>query len=477
MLNELTHPPIIAEIASSGWSCCRRSTASSSSTSRCSSSRASTAATTPSSWSRRSRRRSCTAWSSCAGWTPPRPRRDRRAGAAGGQARGRTHVIWNEGTARRAPRGSTAWRRISCGALARRPPPRPTASRTTDPAPAAERSGLSGMHPGGRLATAVATFACRVTDRCNFRCTYCMPRELFGPDHAFLPRAELLTFEEITRVVAAFAALGVDQGPPDRRRAAAAPRPARPGRALAAIPGIDDLALTTNGALLAGQAARLRARRAAARHREPGRARPEIFARMADTPVPSARCWTASTPPHAAGSRAVKLNTVVQRGVNDVAVVPLARFARDRGVDRALHRVHGRRRPNGWRRDEVVPAAEIVARVARRVRRSSRCRAAAPGRSRSATATATAAGRSASSPPSPPLLRRPASAPACPRRRALHLPVRDDGPRPARVAARRRDDAADRASPALGGPRRPLLRAARGRDRPTAPVEMSYIGG
>ena len=93
-----------------------------------------------------------------------------------------------------------------------------------------------------------------VTDRCNFRCPYCMPRELFGADHAFLPRAELLSFEEVARLVRVFAALGVTKirltgGEPLLRRDLAVLV-----AEIAAIPGISDLALTTNGSLLSAQA-------------------------------------------------------------------------------------------------------------------------------------------------------------------------------------------------------------------------------
>src|SRR5688572_19472237 len=125
-----------------------------------------------------------------------------------------------------------------------------------------------------------------VTDRCNFRCTYCMPREQFGPDHAFVMRDELLTFEEIARVVAAFAEHGVTTvrltgGEPLLRRDLP-----RLVEMIAAVDGIDDIALTTNGALLAGAAQSLA---------DAGLRRvtvsldaldPDLFRTMADTTVP-----------------------------------------------------------------------------------------------------------------------------------------------------------------------------------------------
>ncbi|HYM52155.1 MAG TPA: radical SAM protein, partial [Candidatus Dormibacteraeota bacterium] len=98
-----------------------------------------------------------------------------------------------------------------------------------------------------------------VTDRCNFRCVYCMPRAVFGPDHAFLPSSDQLTFDEIERLVRVFARLGVEKvrltgGEPLVRRDLP-----RLVSALAAIPGIRDLTLTTNGVLLPAQAAALKA--------------------------------------------------------------------------------------------------------------------------------------------------------------------------------------------------------------------------
>src|SRR5438270_13987535 len=98
-----------------------------------------------------------------------------------------------------------------------------------------------------------------VTDRCNLRCRYCMPREVFGPDHAFLPRDQLLSFEEIARVAALSASLGVNRvrltgGEPLLRRELP-----RLVEMLAAIPGIEDLSLTTNGLLLARHAKALAA--------------------------------------------------------------------------------------------------------------------------------------------------------------------------------------------------------------------------
>ena len=114
------------------------------------------------------------------------------------------------------------------------------------------------MQPLDSLGRPLKALRLSVTDRCNFRCTYCMPREVFGPDYAFLPREALLSFEEITRLVRLFTGLGVTKlrltgGEPLLRRELPALI-----RMLAAVPGIEDLALTTNGVLLPELAPALR---------------------------------------------------------------------------------------------------------------------------------------------------------------------------------------------------------------------------
>ena len=201
-----------------------------------------------------------------------------------------------------------------------------------------------------------------VTDRCNFRCTYCMPRELFGPDHAFVEREELLTFEEITRVVAAFASQGVTGvrltgGEPLLRRDLP-----RLVEKIAALDGIDDLALTTNGALLGSAAVALA---------QAGLRRvtvsldaidPETFRALADTNVPVTAVLDGIHAAAAAGLP-VKINAVVQRGANEDQIVPLAAFAREHGYTMRLIEYMDVGSTNGWRSGDVVPAAEILAAV------------------------------------------------------------------------------------------------------------------
>jgi cyclic pyranopterin phosphate synthase len=202
-----------------------------------------------------------------------------------------------------------------------------------------------------------------VTDRCNFRCPYCMPKEIFGRDHAFLPRAEILSFEEITRVVRAAASLGVTKvrltgGEPLVRRDLE-----RLVAMVAAVEGIHDLALTTNGALLAGKAQALR---------EAGLSRVTVsldslddgvFRAMNDRGVPLARVLEGIAAAQKAGLWPVKLNTVVKRGVNDHGLVDLARFARANGLIVRFIEYMDVGTTNGWRLDDVVPAAEVIRRI------------------------------------------------------------------------------------------------------------------
>jgi GTP 3',8-cyclase len=203
-----------------------------------------------------------------------------------------------------------------------------------------------------------------LTDRCNFRCGYCMPREVFGSAYRFLPRAELLTFEEITRVVRAFVSHGVSTvrltgGEPLLRRDIADLI-----RRLAAIPGLDDLAMTTNGALLAPVAADLAAAGLGRVTVSLDALDPELFARMGDTAVGLDTVLDGIAAAQATGLGPVKINTVVKRGVNESQIVPLAAFAREHGHIARFIEYMDVGASNGWRHDDVVPAAEIVADVA-----------------------------------------------------------------------------------------------------------------
>ena len=213
-----------------------------------------------------------------------------------------------------------------------------------------------------RLGRAVTDLRVSVTDRCNLRCGYCMPRELFGPDHAFLPREELLSFEELERVVRVFASLGVRKvrltgGEPLLRRDLP-----QLVAALADIPGIADLALTTNGTLLPTHAAAL----AAAGLRRVTVSLDALddatFRAVGDTPLPVASVLEGVTAAQAAGL-GVKVNTVVQRGVNDDQIEPLAGWARDVGVTIRFIEFMDVGTTNGWDRSRVLPATEVVDRL------------------------------------------------------------------------------------------------------------------
>lgn len=204
-----------------------------------------------------------------------------------------------------------------------------------------------------------------VTDRCNFRCTYCMPREVFGRDFQFLPRSALLTFEEITRVARICVGLGVRKirltgGEPLLRH-----QLEKLVAMLAAIPGVEDLTLTTNGSLLARKARALR---------EAGLRRvtvsldaldDRIFRAMNDADFPVARVLEGIEAAAQADLTPVKVNMVVRRGVNDGEILAMARFFKGTGHTLRFIEYMDVGTTNGWRMEDVVPAAEILAILAR----------------------------------------------------------------------------------------------------------------
>ncbi|MEX2619868.1 MAG: GTP 3',8-cyclase MoaA [Egibacteraceae bacterium] len=217
--------------------------------------------------------------------------------------------------------------------------------------------------PVDRLNRPLRDLRVSVTDRCNFRCTYCMPRERFGPDHQFLERAELLTFEEITRVVAAFARQGVAKvrltgGEPLVRRDLATLV-----SAIAQVDGIEDIALTTNGSLLPGQAQRLRAAGLRRITVSLDSVDEQVFSSMTDVTIPLARVLEGIEAACRAGFDPVKVNAVVKRGSNDAGIVDLARYGREHGAVVRFIEYMDVGATNGWRLGEVVPAAEIIGRI------------------------------------------------------------------------------------------------------------------
>lgn len=200
-----------------------------------------------------------------------------------------------------------------------------------------------------------------VTDRCNFRCGYCMPAELFPPDHAFLPREEVLHFEEIHRLAGLFARLGVRKfrltgGEPLLRKGL-------PDlvQMLKNIPGIEDIALTTNGALLREKAEALRRSGLDRLTVSLDSLDPQRFAALSDTTIPLSKVLDGIEAAREAGFPPVKLNCVLQRGVNEADILPLAAFARERGLLLRFIEYMDVGSALGWRLDRVVPAAEVRA--------------------------------------------------------------------------------------------------------------------
>ena len=202
-----------------------------------------------------------------------------------------------------------------------------------------------------------------MTDRCNFRCTYCMPAEIFGRDFAFLPRSQILRYEEITRLAGIFVRLGVEKlritgGEPTVRRDL-------PDlvRQLAVIEGVRDLTLTTNGSALRTLAAPLAD---AGLHRVTvslDSLDDAVFRAMSGIDMPLARVLDGIAAARAAGLAPVKINMVVRRGVNEASIIPMARWARDAGFILRYIEYMDVGTANGWRLDDVVPGAEIIALV------------------------------------------------------------------------------------------------------------------
>ena len=200
-----------------------------------------------------------------------------------------------------------------------------------------------------------------VTDRCNLRCTYCMPKEVFGPDFAFLPREELLSFEELERLSRVFVAAGVNKlritgGEPLLRRGL----PDLIAR-LNAIPGVDDIAMTTNGLLLPRLAQDLKAAGLRRVTVSLDSLDPEVFGRMNGLGVHPDKVLDGIEAALSAGL-GVKINTVVQRGVNDAVLGELWTALKDKAVLRFIEFMDVGNH-NGWNLDAVVPPREVLAQL------------------------------------------------------------------------------------------------------------------
>jgi cyclic pyranopterin phosphate synthase len=193
--------------------------------------------------------------------------------------------------------------------------------------------------PLDRLGRRIHDLRISVTDRCNFRCTYCMPKELFGPDFAFLPHGEILSFEEIERLARIFVGLGVEKlritgGEPLVRRDLARPlREAGLRRLTVSLDSLDDA----------------------------------TFRAMNGVDFPVARVLDGIDAAVEAGfggpDAPIKVNMVVRRGRNEESIVPMARWARERGFILRTIEYMDVGTANGWRLDEVVPAAEVIAAI------------------------------------------------------------------------------------------------------------------
>jgi GTP 3',8-cyclase len=227
------------------------------------------------------------------------------------------------------------------------------------------RSAFDG-HAGqlDRLGRALRDLRISVTDRCNFRCPYCMPSEVFGRDYQFLPRDEILSYEEIHRLASVFVGLGVRKlritgGEPTVRRGLP--------ELVAMLAGLRtpdgepvDLAMTTNGSALRALARPLA---------DAGLRRitvsldsldDEVFRRMNGVDMPVTKVLDGIDAAVAAGLVPIKINVVLKRGENEDGILPLAGWARDAGHVLRFIEYMDVGTTNGWRLDEVVPAAEVV---------------------------------------------------------------------------------------------------------------------
>jgi GTP 3',8-cyclase len=231
-----------------------------------------------------------------------------------------------------------------------------------------EATGGRDGRPLDRLGRRLHDLRISVTDRCNFRCTYCMPKEIFGRDYEFLPRDQVLSFEEIERLGRVFVDLGVEKlritgGEPLVRRdlpdliamLAAIRRPDG---------GEVDLTLTTNGSALPALARPLR---------DAGLQRitvsldsldDAIFGAMNGIDFPVARVLEGIDAAIAAGLSPVKINMVVRRGINESSILPMATWARETGLILRFIEYMDVGHSNGWRLDEVVPAEELIETIA-----------------------------------------------------------------------------------------------------------------
>ena len=227
---------------------------------------------------------------------------------------------------------------------------------------------------GDQLGRPLRDLRISVTDRCNFRCNYCMPKEVFGKDYPYLPHSSLLSFEEITRVAKQFLAHGVRKirltgGEPLLRKNLEVLI-----EQLAALRTVDglapDLTLTTNGSLLAKKAYALKAAGLNRVTVSLDGLDDAIFRRMNDVDFPVAdvlkgidAALAAGLGGNAASGGGLKVNMVVKRGTNDQEILPMARHFKGTGVTLRFIEYMDVGATNGWRMDEVLPSKDVIARL------------------------------------------------------------------------------------------------------------------
>ncbi|WP_062109719.1 GTP 3',8-cyclase MoaA [Bacillus niameyensis] len=197
-----------------------------------------------------------------------------------------------------------------------------------------------------------------VTDRCNFRCTYCMPKEIFGDDYAFMPKSELLSFEEMVRLASLFASLGVKKirltgGEPLMRRNL----PELVGQ-LMHIEGIEDIGLTTNGMLLKTYAKDLYSAGLRRLNVSLDALDPEVFGKINGRGIKPEYILKNIDFAREIGFE-IKMNMVVQKGVNDQEIIPMARYFKDRGITLRFIEFMDVGNDNGWSFEKVVTKKEI----------------------------------------------------------------------------------------------------------------------
>ncbi|GEO26989.1 cyclic pyranopterin monophosphate synthase [Alicyclobacillus acidoterrestris] len=204
-----------------------------------------------------------------------------------------------------------------------------------------------------------------LTDRCNFRCKYCMPKEVFGKDYSYLSEEEILTIDEIVRVTRILSEIGVHKvrltgGEPLLRRELP-----EIIHALASLPGIDDIAVTSNGSMLTLK--RAQALKDAGLRRitiSLDALDDTVFRKMNDVGFPVKRVLNAIESALAAGLTPVKVNMVVRRGFNDTEILPMAEHFRGTDVVLRFIEYMDVGNSNGWKLDDVVPASEIFRTIA-----------------------------------------------------------------------------------------------------------------